>query len=83
MKLKKKDVAKLFAVAAAIGAGAAATAVAVNRRNKRKAAEELKRLPKGRNIYFLGNSLSALFGAAEWRPIEHRAACSLREVVRG
>ncbi|HIT85083.1 MAG TPA: oleate hydratase [Candidatus Ornithomonoglobus intestinigallinarum] len=64
MKLKKKDVAKLFAVAAAIGAGAAATAVAVNRRNKRKAAEELKRLPKGRNIYFLGNSLSALFGAA-------------------
>ena len=28
-------------------------------------------------------SVSALFGAAEWRPIEHRAACSLREVVRG
>ncbi|MDY3030500.1 MAG: oleate hydratase [Clostridia bacterium] len=62
--MTKKDMTKLFAAAAAVGAAAAAAAVAVNHKKKKKQAEELKRLPKGKNIYFLGNSVSALFGAA-------------------
>lgn len=62
--LNKKNMAKLFAAAAAVGTAAAATAVIVNRRKKKQQHEEMKRLPKGKNIYFIGNSVSAMLGAA-------------------
>lgn len=62
--LNKKNMTKILAAAAAVGAAAATTAIVVKHRQKKKDAEALKALPKGRNIYFLGNSLSALFSAA-------------------
>lgn len=62
--LNKKDMAKIFAAAAAVGAAAATAAIVVNRNNKKRAAEEIKSLPKGKNIYFIGNSVPALFAAA-------------------
>ncbi|MDD6484878.1 MAG: oleate hydratase [Clostridiales bacterium] len=61
--MKKKNMTKLLALGAALGAAAAAGAVAASKHKKRLRERTIAALPKGREIYMLSNSYPSLFCA--------------------